>query len=214
MTQTQTITAEDLFRKAYENRYTWDANFPGYTADVVIKKDGITNHGKVKINSDFQFEITEVDDKQCLQAIKNQVWEITIHRVNHSFEKTHGENTFSFGKENNSDSITIVVGGKGEGNMYRISNDVVNFVYRRIGDKIVNINTTKIENTPKGYLALEYDSTYINQETGESLGGKTFTQDNFVEVDGYYILSHRIIKSHKGEDVITAEFEFSNISLG
>ncbi|MGB5592975.1 MAG: DUF3386 family protein [Crocosphaera sp.] len=27
----------DLFRAAYENRYTWDQNFPGYTADVTFK---------------------------------------------------------------------------------------------------------------------------------------------------------------------------------
>ncbi|MGF1672084.1 MAG: DUF3386 family protein, partial [Rivularia sp. (in: cyanobacteria)] len=27
-------TAQDLFQTAYENRYTWDEDFPGYSAKV------------------------------------------------------------------------------------------------------------------------------------------------------------------------------------
>jgi len=30
--------ARDLFRAAYENRYTWDSDFPGYVADVERSK--------------------------------------------------------------------------------------------------------------------------------------------------------------------------------
>jgi hypothetical protein len=213
MTQTQTINAQDLFRRAYENRYTWDVNFPGYTADIIMKRGELTESGKIKINSDLQFEITGINNKQSLQAIKNQLWEITIHRVKHSFEKTHGENTFSFGETDEPDSTTILVGGKGEGNLYKVCNNIVKFVHRRIGDKIVNINTTKTQNTPEGYLALEYNSTYIDEETNESLGGKTFTQDDFIHVGNYYILSRRIIESHQELETRTVEFHFSNICL-
>lgn len=213
MTQIQTINAQDLFRRAYENRYTWDVNFPGYTADIIMKKGELTENGKIKINSDLQFEITGIDNKQCLQAIKNQLWEITIHRVKHSFEETHGENTFSFGESDDSGSTTILVGGKGEGNMYKVSDNIVKFVHRRIGDKIVNINTTKTQNTPEGYLALEYNSTYIDEKTNESLGGKTFTQDDFIQVGDYYILSSRIIESDQKSETDRVEFHFSNICL-
>ncbi len=214
MTQTQTISAEDLFRRAYENRYTWDENFPGYTADIVMKKGDLTATGKIKINRELQYEITGVEDKQCLQAIKNQLWEIVIHRVNHGFEKTHGENTFSFGESNDSDSTTtILVDGKGKGNMYKVSDNVVKLVHRRIGDKIVTINTTKSQNTAKGYLALEYNSTYVDAETGASIGGKTFTQDDFIQVGDYYILSSRIMESHQEGKIDSVEFHFSNISL-
>jgi len=30
-------SASELFRAAYENRYTWDENFPGYSADVQLQ---------------------------------------------------------------------------------------------------------------------------------------------------------------------------------
>ena len=36
MTTTK-VTAQDLFRAAYENRYTWDKSFPGYTAEITYK---------------------------------------------------------------------------------------------------------------------------------------------------------------------------------
>ena len=44
-----TLTAEQLFRQAYENRYTWDENFSGYEADVTMKTGDVSYTGKVKI---------------------------------------------------------------------------------------------------------------------------------------------------------------------
>jgi hypothetical protein len=35
---TEQKSARELFQAAYENRYTWDANFPGYTATVELKE--------------------------------------------------------------------------------------------------------------------------------------------------------------------------------
>lgn len=80
MTVTQ-VSAQELFRAAYENRYTWDKNFPGYTADVTFKHDDQVFTGKVRVNSNIKAEVFEVDDEQALEAINNQLWEIAIHRV-------------------------------------------------------------------------------------------------------------------------------------
>ena len=41
MVETQ-VSARDLFRTAYENRYTWDSSFPGYTADVTFTSGDTT----------------------------------------------------------------------------------------------------------------------------------------------------------------------------
>ena len=35
---TEHKSARELFQAAYENRYTWDKNFPGYSADIEIKQ--------------------------------------------------------------------------------------------------------------------------------------------------------------------------------
>lgn len=47
MTTVQT-DARALFRAAYENRYTWDENFPGYTADVTYREGDKTYNAKCR----------------------------------------------------------------------------------------------------------------------------------------------------------------------
>lgn len=209
---TLTITAQDMFRHAYENRYTWDENFPGYTADVTMKTGEATYTGKVKINRDLSFEVEGIEDEDCAKAIKNQLWEITIHRVNHSFEKTHGENTFELGEKDETGAVKILVGGAGAGNYYKLRDNTVCFVHRRIGNKIVNIDTTKTLNTDKGYLALEYNSLYINPESNETISPRTQFFDNFEPVGDYYLLTNRKIVTKSEQPQIT-EFSFTNMSL-
>ncbi len=155
---TLAVSASDVFRSAYENRYTWDQNFPGYTADVTVKTGEIVEKGKVKINADLTFVVENIADEDLAKAVKNQLWEITIHRVNHSFEKSHGENTFELGEKDENGAVKIIVGGAGKGNYYKLKNNTVTFVHRRIGNKIVNIDTTKTLDTGRGYLALDYNS--------------------------------------------------------
>jgi hypothetical protein len=209
---TLTITAQDMFRQAYENRYTWDENFPGYTADVTMTTGETTCTGKVKINRDLSFEVEGIEEEDCAKAIKNQLWEITIHRVNHSFAETHGENTFALGEKDDTGAVKILVGGAGAGNYYKLRDDTVCFVHRRIGNKIVNIDTTKTLNTDKGYLALEYNSIYINPETNETISPKTEFFDKFELVGNYYLLTNRQIVTESEQPQVT-EFTFTNISF-
>ena len=210
---TLTITAEEMFRKAYENRYTWDENFPGYQADVTMKTPDASYTGKVLINSDLSFEVQEVEDEDAARSIKNQLWEMTIHRVNHSFEKTHGENSFSFGETDETGAKEILVGGAGAGNSYKLKDDCVCFVNRKIGNKVVNINTFQFNQTEKGYLAEGYDSVYIDPETNEPITGKTVFEDKFEQVGDYYVLTNRKITSQRDNKPETTEFVFSNFKL-
>jgi len=210
---TQTLTAEDLFRAAYENRYTWDNQFPGYTCDVTLTTKGETHTAKITINSDLKFEVSGLDNEQAKKAIEYQLWEITIHRVNHSFEKTHGDHTFTFGSKDEDGAVEILVGGASEGNRYKVRDNTVSFVYRKMGQGIVCINTFDILNTNQGYLSQGYDSLYLDGETLQPKGPKTLFHDTFEEIDGYYVLiNRRITTEENGQPVIT-EYKFSQISL-
>lgn len=210
---TQTLTAEQLFRKAYENRYTWDENFPGYSCDVVLKTPDATHTAKAKIGSDLKFEVYDIDDTSAKKAIEQQMWEITIHRVNHSFEKSHGDNTFEFGNKKENDAVEILVGGASAGNRYEVKDDVVTLVYRKIGGSFVCINTFEVLNTDNGYLSTGYDSVYFDAETAQPKGNKTIFRDTFEKVGNYYILTHRqITTENDGQPTIT-EYQFSNVTL-
>ena len=205
-----TLTAEQMFRKAYENRYTWDSNFSGYSADATMKVGDVTHKGKAIVNSDLSYEVEGVEDKDASNAIKNQLWEMTIHRVNRGFEKSHGDNTFSFGETDEDGAVEILVGGEGAGNGYKIKDDCVTFVNRKIGNKRVNINTYDFQPTEKGYLATKYDSCYVDLETNEPVTGKTVFEDNFEKVGDYYVLTTRKISSEHDGNLQTTEFVFSN----
>jgi len=207
---TLTLTAEELFRAAYENRYTWDQNFPGYTCDITLKNSQGVYKANGIIKANLQFEVADIEDELAKKAITSQLWEITIHRVNHSFEKSHGDNTFTFGEKDNNGAIEILVGGAGQGNKYKVKDNIVSFVYRKVGNSIVAINTFDILKTDKGYLSTGYDSTYFDIETKQPKGTQTIFEDSFEEIGGYYILTRRRITA-KENDI--TEYEFSNITF-
>ncbi|NEO87685.1 MAG: DUF3386 domain-containing protein, partial [Spirulina sp. SIO3F2] len=140
MTATQ-VSARELFQSAYENRYTWDANFPGYTADITYKKGETEFTGKVKVGADMKAEVTEVADETANKAIGQQLWETAIHRVRRPFSQTHGENTFAYGATDETGAIEILMGGKSEGDRYKLRNNEVCHVHRHIHGVVVTIDT-------------------------------------------------------------------------
>lgn len=211
---TQTLTAQDIFRSAYENRYTWDTEFPGYTATATMDSDGQKYTAQVIVKADLSFEVTDIEDKEVKKAIQGQLWEMTIHRVRRSFAETHGDNTFSFGEKDENGAVEILVEGASMGNSYKIKDDTVCFVNRRIRDKVININTLKTLMTESGYLSEKYESFYLNPETSERETGVTTFEDKFAKFGDYYLLVNRKIETTDSDGKPqTIEFTFSDIQL-
>ena len=213
MTFTQ-ISAQDLFRAAYENRYTWDKNFPGYTADITYKLDGRVFTGKVQVNSNIKAEVFEVDDEEAKQAINNQLWEIAVHRIRRSFEETHGANSFRYGATDETGAVEIFIGGKSEGDGYKLRNNEVCLVHRHIHGTVVTVNTSSSHDTGEGYLSHRYNSVYHDPKTGEQKGGRSEFEDEYEKVGDYFILNRRLIRTETEGKQSTQELIFSNIKLG
>lgn len=207
------MDARSVMRAAYENRYTWDKNFPGYTADVTLKRGDETYTGKVRVNSNLSIEVTEIADEQAQQEILGQLQEIAIHRVRRGFEETHGKNTFSLGKTDDMGAVEVVVGGKSEGDRYKVRNNEVCMVHRHIHGIVVTINTFSSHNTGEGYLSHRYDSIYHDPKTGEQKGPRTDFEDNYEKIGKYFILTQRIMCSAEDEDAPETDLSFSNVKL-
>lgn len=207
------VSAQDLFRAAYENRYTWDADFPGYTADVTLTMDGETFSGKAQVNSNMTAEVFDVADEQAQKLIHGQLWETSIHRVRRTFEQTHGENTFAYGAEDAAGAIEILMGGKAAGDRYKVKDNEVVLVHRHIHGTVITINTFTTQKTGEGYLSHTYDSVYHDPKTGEQKGGKSEFEDIYEKVGSYYILSRRVIRTAANGRTSTNDFVFSNIQL-
>lgn len=215
MTAVQT-SARDFFRAAYENRYTWDDQFLGYTADVTYRCGDAEFHGKATVSPDprmgFKGDVTGIEDEAVLKAVQGQLWEIAVHRVRRPFEKTHGENTFSYGETKANGAVELLMGGKAEGDRYEVNNNEVTLVHRHMHGTVVTIHTHSSHDTGAGYLSHKYDSVYADPKTGEPTSGVSLFEDEYEVVDGYHILNRRAIAPQDGSAPV-AEYLFSNIQL-
>lgn len=211
-----TTDAIALFRAAYENRYTWDSSFPGYTADVTYRCAGTEFHGKAVVSPDprmgYKGEVTEIEDEEVLKAVMGQLWETAIHRVRRPFEKTHAGNVFSFGKTDENGAIEVMLEGKRD--HYKVKDNEIVLVYRNIHGQFVKINTFSSHQMPDGYLSHKYDSVYSDPETGEQKGEKQDFEDIYSEVGGYQVLTRRTIATlDENKQPVTMDFEFTNVQL-
>ncbi len=208
-----TCSAQDLFRAAYENRYTWDAQFPGYTATVTYTHGTERVTGTAQVGADLKAVVTGIEDEAAQKAIHGQLWEVAIHRIRRSFEQTHGHNTFRYGETLDNGAVEILLGGKAEGDRYHVQNNEVTMVHRHIHGVVVTIHTFSSHQTGAGYLSHRYDSVYHDPTTGEQKGYRSVFTDSYTQVGDYVILSERRIETETPDGPDIQVFQFSDLAL-
>ena len=209
---TQTDNARELFQAAYEHRYTWDQNFPGYSAQITIKQGEEIHTGNIIIKPDMTVEISGIDKEEVKQSVANQLRDIVTHRKRSSFEQTHGKNNFSMGKIDDHGAMEILVKGDAMGSNYKIKNTEICQVSRVMGTMAFQIDTHASLETPEGYISRRYDAIFHNTETGNLMRELEF-EDNYEKVGDYYLMTHQTINSKENNQVITTEFTYSNMAL-
>ena len=212
--EVEEANCKQLFKAAYENRYTWESDFLGYEG-ICSWTDGKKEiNGTFCLGKDLKATVYEIDDEQINKAISSQLWEVAIHRVRRSFEQTHGKNTFTYGDKNEIGS-EIIVGGKNEGDKYRVKNDVVTMVYRHIHGNLIVILTKDVIHTGNGYLSKSYSSQYLDPISKKDLKGKNFYTDDFIPLfkGGPWVLASRSIHQVSLEGLIINKqiFSFSEL---
>lgn len=218
MTTTTPIKAgsdlRELFRRAYDNRYTWDPDFSGYRGRCIWQQGDQQVEGRFEIGANLKAKVEGIEDEEILKAINSQLWEVAIHRVRRSFEQTHASNTFTAG-DTDEVGIEVLVGGKGEGDRYRIKGDVVTMVHRHIHGTVVTIFTTAVTDTGSGYLSHTYVSQYADPATGEVRGGRSSFKDTFAPLNegGPWVLAERVIDTEAHGDTSAGSQTFQFVDL-
>jgi Protein of unknown function (DUF3386) len=210
---TESRSAQELFQAAYENRYTWDANFPGYTATVEFKHGDLVLTGNIVVKANLSAEVTGIENEEAHKSIIGQLREVAIHRVRRTFTDIHGMNTFVYGETDATGAIEILLPEKPMGDRYKLRNNEVCHVYRHLHGVMVTIDTFSSHDTGAGYLSHRYDSVYADPATGEIKSDKIVFEDNYQKVGNYQILSQRIVESVEDGQPVTTEFNFTNIAL-
>jgi Protein of unknown function (DUF3386) len=210
------MDAREIMRLAYENRYTWDSDFPGYSADVTYNDGETTYNGKAKVSAKLSVELDGIDDETIKKAILGQMQEVAIHRVRRKFEDVHAKNEFTLGETLEDGTIELLIApkeGKTSSDRYQVRNNEVCMVHRHIHNIVVTIFTFSSHDTGEGYLSHRYDSIYHDPQTGEQKSPKSDFEDLYEKVGNYQLLTSRRITTDDNGQPRTVEFGFANVAL-
>ena len=209
------INCKEIFRKAYENRYTWKNDFNGYKGKCIFLIKNNIHKGSFVLGRDFKPNIEKIEDEKIVKSIASQLFEVCIHRVKREFESVHSENNFNLLK-NAESGIEMIVSGKNQGDKYRVKNDCINMVYRKIHGTIIQIFVREFLDTGIGILSKKYSSQQIDPITLEANSQKLEYEDEFINLGkgNYWILNSRTIKYlNQNQEEETQKFVFEDLCL-
>jgi hypothetical protein len=209
------INCKELFKNAYERRYTWDSKFSGYKGKCIFSVNSDTYKGSFVLGKDFKPEIHNIDDQKIVKSISSQLFEVSIHRVKREFKEIHSKNNFNLIKDSES-GIEMMVSGKSEGDKYRVKNNCINMVYRKIHGIIIEIFVQEFFDTGNGFLSKKYTSQQIDPNTLKANSLKLEYEDRFINIGSQdiWILNSRSIKYlNKNQEEDIQKFIFEDLSL-
>ena len=209
------INCKELFKKAYEKRYTWSHNFCGYKGKCIFSVNSNVYEGNFVLGKDFKPEIHNIDDQKIVKSISSQLFEVSIHRVKREFEEVHSKNNFNLIKDSES-GIEMMVSGKSEGDKYRVKNNCINMVYRKIHGIIIEIFVQEFFDTGNGLLSKKYTSQQFDPNTLKANTLKMEYEDRFINIGSQdiWLLNSRSIRYlNKNQEEEIQKFIFEDLSL-
>ena len=208
-------SCKDIFKNSYEKRYTWNTDFKGYKGKCTYLFEDNSYEGEFLLGEDFKPEIKNIDEENIKKSIASQLFEVCIHRVKREFNSVHSENNFNLLKSSEN-GIEMNVSGRNEGDKYRVKDDCINMVYRKIHGTIIEIFVEEFFDTGVGFLSKKYTSQQINPKTLESNSQKIEYKDEFINIGkkDYWILNSRSIKYlNQNQEEEIQKFVFEDLSL-
>ena len=209
------INCKEIFKRAYENRYTWKDNFNGYQGKCIFFSKNNIHKGDFVLGKDFKPKIQNIEDEKIVKSIASQLFEVCIHRVKREFKTVHSENNFNLIK-NSESGIEMSVSGKNQGDKYRVKNGCINMVYRKIHGTIIEIFVEEFLDTGDGLLSKKYTSQQFDPNTLKPNSQKLEYRDEFINIgtNDDWILNSRTIKYlNRNQEKEVQKFVFEELSL-
>ncbi len=229
---TPQLDAREVFKAAYENRYTWDPGFPGYTAnftlkvgyDMPVSRSGDQllaageYSGQVVVPADLDnlngIKVTGIENELVVEWVTNQIKDIITHRKRSDFESAHGKHTFFLdGEPDSTGAVPIGVTGDSMGSHYKIRDRQVVQVAREMGRMAFTINHLESQDTPQGYLSARYTAVFKNPQDGSVINQLRF-DDAYEEFKGYYVMTHHLVEGQSQGSPSRVEITFTDVQMG
>ncbi|MEN9225302.1 MAG: DUF3386 domain-containing protein [Thermostichus sp. HHBFW_bins_43] len=213
------VPAQELFKEAFENRYTWDEHFPGYKAQVTFCPSGCGTgpifSGQVSIDRYMRIDVVGIEDDSARQMVREQMWEIMVHRVRHSFDQEHGNHTFAYGDPQANSVTEVLVQGLSATDRYWVKDRHIQMVHRHFHDRVITILVQEFFDTGEGYIPIHYTAEYQDLKTGEKMGAKSIYEDKYQRFGNYWMPVERKIWQENPENTPSEPkiFQFSEIDF-
>ena len=209
------LNCKEIFREAYERRYTWPKNFNGYKGKCIFIENEKSIEGEFTIGKDFKPQIKNIFDDHIVKSISSQLFEVSIHRVKRDFSQIHQKNNFKF-LQKSDNGIKMEVLGKNDGDKYIVKDKKINMVYRQIHGVIIEIFVKEFFDTGNGFLSKRYTSQQLDMEDQSPKSELYEYNDNFINLGNknLWVLESRIIKYVENMDnkEIINTYHFKDLS--
>ncbi len=206
-------TAQELFKTAYESRYTWDEDFPGYSADVQLIQGEVTHTGQIFIHRDLSVEVNGVSEHQMQEGIYIQLLDVVTHRKPTPFKESHGKHEFTKGSiDDDTQAVEIFLKGDSLNSTYKIRGREICQVTRVKGSTAFIINTYENLDTGKGYIPSRYEAVFRDVKTNEIKSILKF-EDTYKKVGDYYLMTKQVVQDSQDNNDTITQFNYSNIKL-
>ena len=208
------INCKEIFKEAYNNRYTWPKVFNGYSGKCIFVDNGKTTEGNFILDGNFKPEIINISDKNIVKGLSSQLFEVAIHRVKREYNEVHKNNNFKFLGETDK-GIKIEVLGKNKGDKYIVKDKKINMVFRKIHGVVIEIFVEEFLDTGVGFLSKKYTSQQLDVVTLTPKSKILEYEDNFIDlgVNNIWVLESRNIKfiddSNKEQNINYSFKEFT-----
>ena len=189
------FNCKEIFKEAYNNRYTWPNKFNGYRGKCIFVENEKSIEGDFILDKSFRPQIKNIADNKILNRISSQLFEVAIHRVKREFSEVHKNNNFKLIEKSNR-GIKIEVSGKSEGDKYIVKDKKINMVFRKIHGFIIEIFVQEFLETGNGYLSKKYSSQQLDIETLTPKSKILEYEDIFVDlgINNIWVLESRTIR--------------------
>ncbi|MGJ3247154.1 MAG: DUF3386 family protein [Elainellaceae cyanobacterium] len=186
-------SARDIFKTAYENRYTWDNQFPGYQAEVSVNYSGALEQGLVRVKPDLSIETFNLENEEIEQIVRSELQMEIIHRRNLPFDEVHPQSTFEIVGADDDGALEIQELGDDVESRYKVRDRKIVQVNRGLDDVAVTVNTLGWITPQAGYLPVHYQTIFRNPHTGEVIQREDI-RDFHEKIGNYYLLTKRGIR--------------------
>ncbi len=205
-------TARELLRRAFARTSRWPEGFGGFEADLRVNVNGEDTRGTVTVKSskDVAVSLPNADLQQWAQG---QISMIAVHRGPRSFEESDGKYTLSFAGEEHHPQGPRVNLNDSMGSSYRIKDDRITQITRRMPHAAFTINVEDSAVTQDDrYLTTRYTVYYFSPKDGSLANVESFSDTHARVGHADLPATRRIISYEKGA-MVTRVLTFENHRL-